>query len=216
MARTGSVYGSAERQGLRTGLASRYAAAARVARHRRFFAMTKANRSHRILDLGCGSIGLREFEPSLDITGLDRVERPDYPGAFVVADATERLPFDDDQFDLVVANSVIEHIDPTRRAALAAEIRRVGRGWMIQTPAIGFPIEPHSLLPFAHWLPERLRRPYWNLGVSGAWEQIELLSKRDFERLFGPALAERIGPLAKSWVAVTTVDGVEIEPSALR
>jgi len=216
MARKGSVYGSADRQGLRTQLASRYAAAARIARHRRFFALTNATRTHRILDVGCGTIGLRQFEPSLDITGLDRVERPDYPGPFVVADATERLPFEDDQFDLVVANSVIEHIDPIQRAALAAEIRRVGRGRMIQTPAIGFPVEPHSLLPFAHWLPERLRRPYWKLGVSGDWEQIELLSKRDFEHLFGRALAERVGPLAKSWVAITTVDGLEIEPSALR
>ena len=97
---------------------------------------------------------------------------------------------------------MIEHVAPSRREAFAAELRRVGRGWIVQTPARSFPIEPHSLLPVAHWLPVSLRRRYWRLGAAGDWEQIELLSRREVEALFGPARAERFGPLAKSWVSV--------------
>jgi len=156
----------------------------------------------RVLDVGCGALGLRALEPSLDIIGVDLDERPSYPGPFVRVDATEGLPFADDEFDLVYCSSVIEHVPPLRRAPFAAEVRRVGRGWFVQTPARSFPIEPHSLLPGAHWLPVSLRKPYWRLGVSGAWEEISLLSREEFEALFGPALPERAGPLVKSWVCV--------------
>ena len=120
------------------------------------------------------------------------------------ADATARLPFDDGEFDLVYSSSVVEHLAPADRAAYAAEIRRVGRAYWVQTPALSFPVEPHALLPFAHWLPPRLRRPYWRLGVAGQWEDIALLRRGDLAQLFpdGEVVAERLGPLAKSWIAV--------------
>jgi SAM-dependent methyltransferase len=156
----------------------------------------------RVLDLGCGHIGLRALEPSLDITGVDLQERPDYPGPFVRADACAGLPFVDGEFDLVYCSSVIEHVARAGREAFAAELRRVGRGWFVQTPAFSFPIEPHALLPLAHWLPADLRRGYWRLGAAGSWEDISLLRRAEMERLFGPAQAERAGPLVKSWVCV--------------
>jgi SAM-dependent methyltransferase len=183
-------------------LASPLAARARARRHERFFALTQLAEGARVLDLGCGRIGLRALEPHLDITGVDLQERPDYPGPFVRADAAAGLPFADDEFDLVYCSSVIEHVSPPRRAAFAAELRRVGRGWFVQTPAFSFPLEPHALLPFAHWLPAGPRRRYWRFGAAGDWEDISLLRRAELQRLFGPALAERVGPLVKSWVCV--------------
>lgn len=183
-------------------LASPFAARARARRHERFFALTRLAPGARVLDLGCGALGLRGLEPELDITGVDLAPRPDYLGPFVRADASAGLPFADGEFDLVYCSSVIEHVPPARRAAFAAEVRRVGRGWFVQTPAYSFPLEPHSLLPFAHWLPPRARRPYWRFGAAGEWEQIELLRRAEVEALFGPALAERAGGLVKSWVCV--------------
>ena len=100
------------------------------------------------------------------------------------------------------SSSVVEHIAPERREAFAREIRRVGRGWWVQTPAFSFPVEPHALLPAAHWLPPAIRRPYWRLGVAGAWEDVRLLRRGEMERLFGPPVGERIGPLTKSWISV--------------
>jgi SAM-dependent methyltransferase len=120
----------------------------------------------------------------------------------VQADAAERLPFADGAFDLAYANSVIEHVAPAQRRAFAAELRRVARGWYVQTPARSFPIEPHSLLPGAHWLPVALRRRYWRLGATGEWEEIALLGRRELEALFGPAERERLGPFTKSWISV--------------
>ena len=198
------VYGTA-RPGLRSRLGSRLAAGARARRHERFRALTGAGPGTRILDVGCGALGLRALEPSLDITGVDLVDRPAYPGPFVRADATERLPFDDDAFDLVYSSSVVEHIPRARRAAYAAEVRRVGRGWWVQTPAWSFPVEPHALLPGAHWLPEPVRERYWRLGVAGAWEpDLRLLRHGELAALLpgGAVVAERVGPLAKSWISV--------------
>jgi SAM-dependent methyltransferase len=187
-------------------LASPLAARARARRHERFFGLTGLPDGGRVLDVGCGPLGLRALEPTLDITGVDLFERPTYPGAFVRADAADGLPFADREFDLVYCTSVIEHVQPARRRTLAHELRRVGRGWLVQTPAREFPIEPHSLLPGAHWLPPRLRRPYWRLGAEGAWEEISLLDRAEMERLFGvPILAERVGPLVKSWISVSAV-----------
>jgi SAM-dependent methyltransferase len=183
------------------------AARARVRRHERFFALTRLAPTARVLDVGCGSLGLRALEPALDITGVDVLAAPGYPGPFVRADPAEGLPFADRSFDLVYCSSVIEHVPPERRTAFAAELRRVGRGWFVQTPARSFPIEPHSLLPGAHWIPGRLRRPYWRLGATGGWEEISLLSRAELEALFGRAQAERVGPLVKSWVCVSPPGG---------
>jgi SAM-dependent methyltransferase len=205
MAAPPDVYGSA-RGRLRARLASPVAARARARRHERFFALTGVQPGMRVVDIGCGALGLRGLEPELDITGVDRVARPQYPGPFVQADATRRLPFDDGAFDLAYASSVIEHVRPADRAAFAAEVTRVARGWFVQTPAWSFPIEPHALLPLAHWLPPTLRRPYWRIGAAGDWEDIRLLRRAEMEDLFGaPILAERMGGIVKSWIALRTV-----------
>jgi len=200
MADSSDVYGTA--RGPLARVASPLAARARARRHAALF--PRLAPGARILDVGCGALGLRGLEPALDITGTDIAARPGYPGPFVQADATAGLPFEDGAFDLVYSSSVIEHIAPALRSAFAAEIRRVGRGWFVQTPAYSFPIEPHALLPFAHWLPERPRRRYWRLGAMGEWEDIRLLRRGELATLFPGATvrAERFLGLAKSWVAL--------------
>jgi SAM-dependent methyltransferase len=187
-------------------LASPMAERARARRHERFFALTGLQPGMRVVDVGCGALGLRGLDPGLDVTGVDLVARPEYPGTFVQADAAQRLPFDDAAFDLAYSSSVVEHVEPERRAAFAAEVKRVARGWFVQTPAWSFPIEPHALLPFAHWLAPTLRRPYWRLGAAGSWEDIHLLRRAEIAALFGePILAERFGGLVKSWIALRPV-----------
>ena len=187
--------------------ASPLAARARGRRHAQLRALTGWGPRHRVLDVGCGVLGLLGSVPDADVTGVDLVPRPSYPGAFVQADATQGLPFADGAFDLVVASSVVEHIAPADRARFAAEVRRVGQGFLVQTPAWSFPVEPHALLPAAHWMPARLRRSYWRLGAQGHWEDIRLLRRAELRRLFPDAAVwpEAVGPLTKSWLAVRAI-----------
>jgi SAM-dependent methyltransferase len=196
-----NVYGTAK-PGLRARAAAVASLRARERRHERLFALTGAAPDTRIVDIGCGRLGLRRHAPDHDITGVDLGARPDYPGPFVQADVLAGLPFGDGEFDLAYCSSVVEHVAPAQRPAFARELRRVARGWYVQTPAFSFPIEPHALLPFAHWLPVAARRRYWRLGVAGGWEQIELLRRAEMTALFGAPVAERAGPLVKSWISV--------------
>jgi SAM-dependent methyltransferase len=184
-------------------MASPLAGKARARRHARFFPPLPGGA--RIVDVGCGTLGLRALEPACDITGVDRAPRPAYPGPFVQADVLEGLPFADGEFDLTYCSSVIEHVAPADRPRFAAELRRVGRRVFVQTPAWSFPVEPHALLPFAHWLPVGLRRPYWRLGAAGGWEDVALLRRSELAALFPGAEvhAERLLGLAKSWIAIS-------------
>jgi SAM-dependent methyltransferase len=200
------VYATAK-QGWRTRVASPLAARARARRHGRLLSLTGLAPGARVVDLGCGPLGLRAFAPELEVTGVDRLPNPGYPGPFVQADVTRPLPFADGEFDLAFSSSLVEHLAAADRAAFAAELRRVARGWWVQTPAWSFPIEPHALLPGAHWLPASMRRAYWRLGVAGDWEDIALLRRGELAALLpgGAVHAERAGPLAKSWISVRPV-----------
>src|SRR5207248_7538278 len=176
---------------------------ARARRLEQFLRLARVDSETRIVDIGSDRLGLRGLAPHLDITGVDVVDRPEYPGPFVCADATERLPFEDNEFDIAYSSSVIEHIPVERRAAFARELRRVARGWYVQTPAFEFPIEPHALLPAAQWLPLNLRRWYWRMGATGLEpDEIHLMRRGEVEELFGPAFPERFGPFTKSWICL--------------
>jgi hypothetical protein len=90
-----------------------------------------------------------------------------YPGMrFVYANGL-RLPFADRSFDVVHSAAVLEHVGSTQnQAAFVRECMRVARkAVFLTTPNRWFPVEFHTLLPFAHWLPKRHFR--WLLGRLG-------------------------------------------------
>ncbi|MBN1941769.1 MAG: class I SAM-dependent methyltransferase [Phycisphaerae bacterium] len=89
--------------------------------------------------------------------------------AFVSADGCS-LPFEDKTFDAACCNAVIEHAGSrARQKALVAELCRVGRSVWIATPDAAGPFEPHTLLPFVHWLPTTLRNAVYRATGRGFW-----------------------------------------------
>ncbi len=157
----------------------------------------------RILDVGCGREGLLALDRAHEIVGLDARPQPDYPGRLVVADA-RAMPFADAEFDVAYCNSLIEHVEPTDRSLVAAEIRRVARRWFVQTPNLWFPIDPHTLLPGYQFLPAAVQRRLAVIGASaGDHERIRLIDAAELRRLFPDAgiVRERFGPLTKSLIA---------------
>jgi hypothetical protein len=148
----------------------------RRSRHRRavlFRARIGVAAGARVLDLGSED-GRHIAELGLDadvhIADIDaaavRAGAARYGFTPVVIPESGRLPFPDRYFDVVFCSSVIEHVTVPKaeigartgtrefaRAALArqrqfaAEIRRVGRCYFVQTPNRYFPIESHTWLP---------------------------------------------------------------------
>ena len=59
-------------------------------------------------------------------------------------------------FDLAFSNSAIEHVGGFEdQQRFAREMLRLGRHIYCQTPNKWFPVEPHFLALFVHWLPRR-------------------------------------------------------------
>ncbi len=200
-----SIYTYATRRGLRTRIAEPLALRARAKRRKLLLELMRPAPEDQIVDVGCGSTGLALLDVPGRLTGVDLEERTGYPGEeFIKADARD-LPLPDGGFDIVYSNSLIEHLPPTDQERVAAEIQRVGDRMFVQTPNRWFPVEPHALLPFVHWLPKPLGRRLWKYGVTGeTFDSISLLSARDMRRLFPGAeiVRERVGPLTKSLIAV--------------
>lgn len=93
----------------------------------------------------------------------DALPPPDEAGirddvALLTGDARDLSQFADHFFDLVVCNSVIEHVGSwADMNAAATEAKRVGRRGWVQVPAFEFPIEQHFILPFVHWFADPIQ-----------------------------------------------------------
>jgi len=115
------------------------------------------------------------------ITAVGNVPPANFATAFpqirtVVADGRE-LPFGDREFDVAFSNAVVEHVggrDDQER--FCHELCRVAKRVFVTTPNRLFPIDPHTLLPFVHWLPEG-RRPR-------SLDHVRPLSARELRSLF--------------------------------
>lgn len=134
------------------------------------------------------------------------------------------LPYEDNSFDLVFSNSVIEHVGTGEQMAqFASECNRVGKQLYIQTPNRWFPLEAHFGAAFIHWLPKpwytRLsflsirhlftyRNPAEKFYFKRALETTDLLSKQQLRSLFPDKriVAERFMGLAKSFIVMSSLE----------
>jgi ubiquinone/menaquinone biosynthesis C-methylase UbiE len=160
-----SVYNVAEPG----SLAVRIATAQRRKMYARFVERLGVTASDSILDIGVTSD--RTYESSnyleawhphkerITAAGIDDasfLERQ-YPGVrFVFASGLE-LPFAEGSFDVVHSSAVLEHVGSReKQAGYVRECMRVARrGLFLTTPNRWFPVEFHTLLPLAHWLPRK-------------------------------------------------------------
>lgn len=158
----------------------------RLALIRRYVSLEGA----RILDVGCG-IGtyvrkLREF--SEHAYGIDvdpaRLRRATTGGLFVAV--SERLPFADNAFDMVLLNEVIEHVrDDAETLSEACRVARSGGHVVVYAPNRLYPFETHGVylgkryvfgnIPLVNYLPDALRRrlaPHVRAYTSGGLRRL--------------------------------------------
>ena len=192
-------------------------------RLRQFWQRFQIGPETRVLDLGGYAYywSFLDVAPAVTIANLEPPAEGSGSFNWVVADAT-RLPFRDNAFEIVFSNSLVEHIvHDDAREAFAAEVRRVGKRFYVQTPNRWFPVEPHLMTPLIHFLPLGLQRKLlrnftlwgWimrpNLAeASGFLGLTRLLDREEFQGLFPGAalLRERFLGLTKSFIAVSPAE----------
>jgi SAM-dependent methyltransferase len=94
---------------------------------------------------------------------------------------SDELPFGNGEFDIVFCSSVIEHITGPKdtvghirstrvfeataaihQRKFADEVRRIGKGYFVQTPYKYFPVESHTIAPgFVVLLPRSVQLEIW-------------------------------------------------------
>lgn len=114
-----------------------------------------SNRTLKLLDVGCGDgvalYLLSKSSPHLELYGVEPVKealevaKRKIPKAYIEEGRADKLPFEDNFFDIIISSDVIEHVaDPDK---MLEEIRRVAKdGAKI---IVGTPIK-HSKTPLDH------------------------------------------------------------------
>lgn len=128
--------------------------------------------------------------------------------------AGQRLPFDDQSYDVVCSNAVIEHVGgPEQRTAFIAEHLRIGKMVFMTFPNRWFPVEHHSSIPLLHFYPPLFRRilkgtrySYWTDPSN-----MDFLDGRAINRAW-PAMSRaptliiptglKLGPFSSNWAVI--------------
>ena len=108
-----------------------------------------------------------------------------FPGIRAVRSDGRDLPFADGEFDLGFSNAVVEHVAGGREGQrrFVEELCRVAGKVFVTTPNRWFPVDPHTLLPFVHWLP-RARARDRLLRARGFRDVLDPLGPKELARLF--------------------------------
>ena len=175
----------------------------RKKRMAKFSSLFDLNNETTILDVG-GSPSiwrLLEKRPRVDILNIDEVYNDEgfaQNMSFVIGDGRD-LKFGDRllRYRVPLTRS-LKHLGTYEdQQAFARELKRVGKGLFVQTPAKEFFVEPHYLTPFVHWFPVRIQRKLlknftlWGIlmrptdeDVERSLSELRLLNKREFYELF--------------------------------
>lgn len=137
---------------------------------------------------------------------------------FVQANGCNLETFRDKSYHIGHSNSVLEHVgDWDNMVKFSSELCRVSERQFVQTPNYWFPIEPHCMIPFFHWLPKPVRIRLVMSFSLGHWskarsvdqavrivESARLLNKLMFKELYHEAniITERFMMLPKSFIAI--------------
>lgn len=177
--------------------------------------LNKLHKPVKILDIGGTSV----FWQMMDVELLDDCElhlvniQPDLHKrcstnsdfcrfSSFIGDGRDLSCFDDQTFDLVFSNSVIEHVGCyEEQLKFANETKRVGRLFFVQTPNKYFPIEPHYHFPFFQFFSVETKA-YMHKRFALGWAEkaetdelammqarsVNLLSKKELRKLFPGSL----------------------------
>ncbi|MCK5617551.1 methyltransferase domain-containing protein [Candidatus Pacearchaeota archaeon] len=163
-----------------------------------FINIFKPKKITKILDVGASEMEYREsanilekkypYQENITVLGVDKYKDfcVRYPKVKVNTYGGDVFPFNNDEFDLVWSNAVIEHVgDKIKQETFIKEMTRVSKSVFFTTPNKFFPFELHTKILFLHFLPKRIFDKILNIFGMGwaSGEYMHLLSLRDIKRL---------------------------------
>jgi len=168
--------------------------------YRRFEGFFPPNPGWTVLDVGTnGSLtdakdyflhNLYPYRQQITACGLEEPDRfkQVFPEcAYVQVERGEGLPFEEQSFDLVFCNAVVEHVGSREvQREFVRELLRVGRNVFMTTPNRWHPIEFHTTTVLLHYLPAPVyRRVFRAMGMEffSKEENLNLLDERTVRSL---------------------------------
>lgn len=90
-----------------------------------------------------------------------------------IGDGADLSRYEDKAFDVVFSNSALAFVGGiAQQRLMAAEIRRVGVNYYVQTPNKDFPVDWRTYVPFFHWLPNKVQAWILQRIPVGRWNRI--------------------------------------------
>lgn len=148
----------------------------------------------RILDIWCGNWEIAGYfvrEGNI-VTWVDMENKLENDDLWIHFETinNEKIPFQDESFDVVISNHVVEHVTDAKYHL--SEIYRVLKKWGIlyfATPNRNFFIEPHYNIPFIHYFWDtifhKILKILWRYS-----EDLGLLSYNEQKKLLGSFFGE--------------------------
>lgn len=174
-----------------------------------FLSVTHPKADETVLDVGAGEGEGRavnffeEWYPwRAQVTAVALEDLPRFRNAypevrFVIGDGRD-LPFRDQTFDLAFSNAVLEHVgDANDQRRFLSELCRTAKRVFLSTPNRWFPMDAHTMIPFAHWLPLPWRNAIYRTfgrGYYASEARLRLLGLGELRRLLPPGIKMKAYP----------------------
>jgi SAM-dependent methyltransferase len=162
-----------------------------------FISLTKPHADDKVLDMGVTPDTLlpesNYFEKLYPYTGnitMSTIEdasnlEMEFKGAkFIRNEQGKPFPFSEKQFDILFCSAVLEHVgNEEQQKFFVSECLRVARKIYLTTPNKRFPIEFHTYLPFAHYLPQHVHQKILRFFKLDFWAETANLNLVTAKRL---------------------------------
>jgi SAM-dependent methyltransferase len=153
----------------------------------------KESKTIRLLDVGTGSGGIAYYfahhsQLNCIVDAVDIVDnRQVFEGISFHLVSDTSLPFDDETFDIILSNHVIEHVgqiaEQKRHLAELSRVLRPDGVIYLAVPNRWMLIEPHYRLVFLSWLPVAWRTSWLRFWGKGEVYDCLPFAMRPLERL---------------------------------
>lgn len=149
----------------------------------------------KLLEVGTGSGGIAHYFAThhaiaFEVDAVDVLDNRIVKDNYRFTQTTDtKLPFDDQSFDVVISNHVIEHVgDGVAQLHHLVELQRVLKSngsIYLAVPNRWMLVEPHYRVAFLSWIPAGWRSRYLRLMRKGKHYDCVPLALTQLERLIG-------------------------------